>query len=185
MIKCMKKSDKSAVFSGHQHNILLIFHQFTWIKHHFMQLIIMHSAARLFGRLAFCLFGQFDWVLRFVIAFAYFGIELIVFDGRLLLFTEDGAECKFGVVDMEIKILVGCEIEGFLDVISCLCTHFKIRQTNFLDFAPYLLSLNLSVIFKVEFIAHQDHNGLFFFVILAEIDPFIQVLKRSLAFVIA
>lgn len=78
---------------------------------------------------------------------------------------------------MVIKIFLPCEIEDFFDIEACLGTHLVVRKTCFFNFGLDLFFADLSMVFEVGFISEEYKYSFLFFVIVAEIDPFVQIFK--------
>ena len=78
---------------------------------------------------------------------------------------------------MVIKIFLSCEIEDFFDIEPCFSTYLVVRETCFFNFGLDLFFTDLSMVFEVGFIAEEYKYSFLFFVIMAEIDPFVQIFK--------
>ena len=81
---------------------------------------------------------------------------------------------------MGIEVLIPCEVEGFLDVVACLGTHLEVGQVGLLQFLPDLLGGYLLFFGEVALVTEEDEDGLFLFVVVAEVDPLMQAVEGFL-----
>ena len=93
------------------------------------------------------------------------------------------AQSQLCVIHVEIEIFVSSKVESLLYVMTGFCTYFKIGKTCLLNFGPNTVRTDFSAFSKVSFIAEQDQNSFFLFIVVAEVEPLVKILERLLVLV--
>ena len=81
---------------------------------------------------------------------------------------------------MIIKILMPCELESFFDILASFGAYFKVGQRSLLNFLPNSILRNFPFLRKVNFIAQKNQDGLFFLMVVAEVNPLVEVIEGFL-----
>jgi hypothetical protein len=81
---------------------------------------------------------------------------------------------------MNIKVLIASVVKRLFDIVTCFRAHLEVRQTGFLYFGSNAFLGHLTNIFQVWFVAEENKYSLLFFVVVAQVDPFVQVLEGFL-----
>ena len=92
----------------------------------------------------------------------------------------DGAQGEFGGIDVQIEVLVASKVEGLLDVVAVFGANLKVGKGHFLELGPDPFGRDLPGIMEVGLVAEEDDDGLVLLVVVAEVEPLVEVFEGFL-----